>query len=391
MLPEKIPAIFMRGGTSKALMFHRHDLPDPAQWDPLFLALMGSPDPYMRQLNGMGGGVSSLSKVAILEKSEHPDADINYTFGQVLINEGKVDYSGNCGNISSAVGPFAISEKLVDWVEGENTVRIFNTNTKKIIHNVFEVRNGRPLVAGDLEIPGVAGTGAPIRLDFLDPGGATTGKLFPSGQIIEMLDIPDHGAIQVTMIDAANACVFVQAKDVGLRGDEFPNDLNQMPEVLELLQKIRTHASVKMGIGKDLTHAAQIKTVPYVCMVSPAMPSQTLSNATILANQIDFTARAISNGQPHLALPLTVSLCLGVAASIPGTVISQIEGNVLKTHSDGKVRIGMPSGILTVGAQVKKDLKSQNTLMSANDWIAEKGSFYRTARRLFDGFVYPLE
>jgi 2-methylaconitate isomerase len=382
MLPEKIPAIFMRGGTSKALMFHRKDLPEESSWDQLFLSLLGSPDPYMRQLNGMGGGVSSLSKVAVLEKSNRPDADIDYTFGQVMINEKKVDYSGNCGNISSAVGPFAVTEGLVKVVEGENTIRIFNTNTKKIIHSIFEVRHGKPLVIGNLEIPGVAGTNAPIRLDFLNPGGATTGKLLPTGNITDVLEITGSGSIRVTMIDAANACVFVQAKDIGLRGDEFPSELNQRPEILSLLEEIRLKASVKMGISENLIEAAKIKSVPYVGFVSPAKNSMTISNTPIDVTKIDLTARAISNGQPHLALPLTVSLCLGVAANMPGSVVADV---LLKQESQTQdavqtIRIGMPSGILTVGAQVSN---------SPTGWVAQKGSFFRTARRLFEGFVYP--
>jgi hypothetical protein len=382
MLPEKIPAIFMRGGTSKALMFHRKDLPEESAWDQLFLALLGSPDPYMRQLNGMGGGVSSLSKVAVLEKSNRPDADIDYTFGQVMINEKKVDYSGNCGNISSAVGPFAVSEGLVKAVEGENTVRIFNTNTKKIINSIFEVRHGKPLVIGDLEIPGVAGTNAPIRLDFLNPGGATTGKLLPTGNLTDILEITGIGPIKVTMIDAANACVFVQAKDIGLSGDEFPSELNQRPEILDLLQEIRVKASVKMGISQNLLEAAKIKTVPYVGFVSPAKNSVTISNSPIDGTKIDLTARAISNGQPHLALPLTVSLCLGVAANMPGSIVADVFQRQESTTQDTgqTIRIGMPSGILTVGAQVSN---------TPAGWVAQKGSFYRTARRLFEGFVYP--
>ena len=380
MFSEKIPAVFMRGGTSKALIFHRKDLPEQANWDNLFLSLMGSPDPYMRQLNGMGGGVSSLSKVAIIEKSAHPHADVDYTFGQVIINEAKVDYGGNCGNISAAVGPFAISEGLIEPVEGENIVRIFNTNTKKIIHGVFEVRNGKPVTTGDLEIPGVAGTAAPIRLDFLEPGGATTGKLLPTGNVCDELDIPSIGKIQVSMVDAANACIFVNAHDLGLRGDELPSELNQMPEMLVLLNTVRTMASCKMGIGRSLEHAATIKTVPYICFVSPSKDAKTLSETMVQANQIDFTARAMSNGQPHLALPLTLSLCLGVAANITGSVVHQI-AKLSPTGEQNKVRIGMPSGVLTVGAQVQQ---------IDGQWIAYKGSFYRTARKLFEGFVYSF-
>ena len=189
-----IPAVFMRGGTSKAIMFHRRDLPAArADWDPIFLAAMGSPDPYGRQLDGMGGGISSLSKVCVLAPSARPDADIDYTFAQVQIREGRVDYRGNCGNMSSAVGPFAVDEGLVTAAGETARVRIFNTNTEKLIHAAFPLRDGRACTDGDLAIPGVGGTGAPIRLDFLAPGGATTGRLLPTGRVREMLEVPGIG------------------------------------------------------------------------------------------------------------------------------------------------------------------------------------------------------
>jgi hypothetical protein len=231
-----LPAVFMRGGTSRAIMFHRRDLPDRTAWDPIFLAAMGSPDPNGRQLNGMGGGISSLSKVCILAPSERADADIDYTFAQVQIREAAVDYRSNCGNMSSAVGPFAIDEGLLRANGDTAVVRIFNTNTGKLIRATFPLRNGRAAVDGDLEIPGVAGTGAPIRLDFLSPGGAATGKLLPTGNVSDRLDIPGMGRIEVSMVDAANPCVFVRARDLGLIGTELPDALDANPALLERLQ-----------------------------------------------------------------------------------------------------------------------------------------------------------
>src|SRR5271166_5435755 len=205
MIQQAIPAVFMRGGTSKALMLHARDLPpDRGHWAPLFTAAMGTPDPYGRQLDGMGGGVSSLSKVCVLAPSQREDADIDYTFAQVLIKEARVDYKGNCGNMSAAVGPFAVDEGLVRPNGDQANIRIFNTNTSKVIHANFPVEEGRARYDGDLVIPGVGGSGAPIRLDFLQPGGASTGKLLPSGQALDLLHVPDFGAVEASLVDAAN-------------------------------------------------------------------------------------------------------------------------------------------------------------------------------------------
>src|ERR1700712_576607 len=195
------PAVFMRGGTSRAVMFHARDLPDRGEWDPIFLAAMGSPDPNGRQLNGMGGGISSLSKICILAPSDRPDADIDYTFAQVQIQQAAVGYRGNCGNMSSAVGPFAVDEGLVRPDGDTAVVRIFNTNTSKIIRSTFPLHDGRAAVDGDLSIPGVAGTGAPVRLDFLSPGGAVTGRLLPTGHVVNRLQMPGLGALEVSRVD----------------------------------------------------------------------------------------------------------------------------------------------------------------------------------------------
>lgn len=369
------PAVFMRGGTSRAIMFHARNLPDRAEWDPIFLAAMGSPDPNGRQLNGMGGGISSLSKVCILAPSDRADADVDYTFAQVQIREASVDYRSNCGNMSSAVGPFAVDEGIVRPNGDTAVVRIFNTNTRKIIRSTFPLEDGRAATDGELAIPGVAGTGAPVRLDFLAPGGATTGKLLPTGHATDRLELRGGETIEVSLVDAANACVFVRASDLGLTGRELPEELERDAALMERLQVIRRRASVAMGITKDEAEARGVAAVPIIGFVAPPMDAPTLSGEPIGADQVDLTVRFLSNGQPHRALPLTASLCTAVAANIAGTVVAE----ALRAGTGGQVRIGMPSGILTVGAEVSQE---------GGQWSAHSGAFYRTARRLFDGRVY---
>jgi len=376
MSRRKFPAVFMRGGTSKAIMFHARDLPAArADWDAIFLSAMGSPDPHGRQLDGMGGGISSLSKVCVIAPSAREDADVDYTFAQIQVREARVDYGANCGNMSSAVGPFALEEGLVRAADGEATVRIFNTNTRKIIHSAFAVRAGRAVLEGTLAIPGVAGTGAPIRLDFVDPGGATTGKLLPSANAADALDIPDLGRIEVSMVDAANACAFVAASALGLQGTEMPEELERDAAVLEKLAAIRLHASVAMGIATTLDEARARSAVPFIGFVSPPQDARTLAGEPLPATAADLTLRVISNGQPHRALPLSVSLCAAVAARIEHSTV----WNAARRGAGEALRLAMPSGVLTVGAQVRQD---------GAGWQATRGSFYRTARRLFEGYVY---
>ena len=368
----------MRGGTSNAIVFHAGDLPaDRAQWDEIFLAAIGSPDPYGRQLDGMGGGVSSLSKVCVVGPSTRTDADIDYTFAQVQVKDAKVDYSGNCGNMSSAMGPFAVDEGLVKVSGKEALVRIHNTNTRKIIHARFACDDGLAAVDGELAIPGVSGTGAPVRLEFRDPGGATTGKLLPTGNVVDTLDVPGIGKIRASLIDAANATCFLNAADLGLTGIEMPEVLDASTGLLEKLSNIRIAASIAMGIGKDAAAAAQNRTVPFVGFVSGPQDSPSLSGETIKSDRVDLTGRVISNGQPHRALPLTVTLCMAVAARIEGSIVNQVAR--LNSNPDAEIRIAMPSGVLVVAASVKK---------VNGAWHAEQGGFYRTQRRLFDGYVY---
>src|SRR5215831_15937114 len=242
---RRVAAVYMRGGTSRCLVFHDKDLPVPgAERDRILLAALGSPDPYGRQLNGIGGGISSLSKACIIGPASYPGADVDYTFAQVEVSKPVVDYSGNCGNCSSSVGPFAIDEGLVPAADGETIVRIHNTNTKKVIVAHVPVANGEAAVEGDFELPGVAGRGARIALDFLDPGGAVTGRLLPTGHARDIVD-----GVEASLVDATNPLVFVRARDVGLTGTETPAAVDADRSVSERLEKIRTAAARLMGIA----------------------------------------------------------------------------------------------------------------------------------------------
>ena len=373
----KYRAVFARGGTSKALIFHAVDLPsDRARWDAIFLSAIGSPDPYGRQLNGMGGGVSSLSKVCVVGPSSRPDADIDYTFAQVQIKEARVDYSGNCGNMSSAMGPFAVDEGLVKTDDGQAVVRIHNTNTRKVISATFAVAAGQSVVVGDLVIPGVSGSGAPVRLDFLDPGGASTGKLLPTGRSLDVLDVPGVGCVEVSMVDAANACAFIDAATLGLTGTELPDALDARPDLLQKLDAIRRAASVAMGIAKSPEEARAKRMIPYITMLCAPCETQTLSGETIAAESVDLVVRMLSNGQPHRALPLTGSLCTAVASYIEGSLPNRF----VRRNRSGSLRLAMPSGVLTVDATVERQ--------PGGAWHVAHGSFFRTTRRLFEGFVH---
>jgi 2-methylaconitate cis-trans-isomerase PrpF len=373
----KIPAVFMRGGTSNAIVFHQRDLPaDHAQWDEIFLAAIGSPDPYGRQLDGMGGGISSLSKVCVIGPPSRPDADIDYTFGQVMVKEARVDYSANCGNMSSAMGPFAVDEGVLKVSGKEALVRVHNTNTKKIIHARFAIDEGQSAVDGDLAIPGVAGTGAPVKLEFREPGGATTGKLLPTGNVVDTLDVPGVGKLRVSMVDAANACVFLKAADIGLTGTEMPEVLDNSPDILKKLAAIRIAASVAMGIAANAEAAVKKTAVPFIGFVSAAQDAMLLTGEALKAGDIDVTGRVVSNGQPHRALPLTASLCMAVAARLEGSVVHEVTRAT--DNPESEIRIAMPSGVLTVAASVKH---------KEGQWHAEQGALFRTQRRMFEGYV----
>ncbi len=375
----------MRGGTSKAVMFRAADLPAERElWAPIFLGVIGSPDPNGRQLDGMGGGISSLSKICVIGPPTRDGADVDYTFAQVSVEDAAVDYSGNCGNMSSAVGPFAVDEGLTAAVTdatGEATVRIHNTNTRKLIVAHFSLDGGRAAVDGDFRLPGVAGSGAPVRLDFIEPGGAGTGRLLPTGNPMDTLELNGARMIEVSMVDAANPCVFVSADALGASGVEMPEELEANGGLLRRLDAIRIAASLKMGIAKTAEAAARIPSIPKVAMVAPAHEARTLAGERLAAEDADVTVRMISIGQPHRAVPLTGAMCLAVASRIEGTVVNQITRP--SGSPDDPVRIAQPSGLTVVGAAVRREGDREG-----RDWLAERATVYRTARRLMEGWVF---
>jgi 2-methylaconitate isomerase len=366
----------MRGGTSKAIIFRREDLPvEVAQWDPIFSAAMGSPDPFGRQLDGLGGGISSLSKVCVIGPSDREDADVDYTFAQIAVDSTVVDYAGNCGNMTSAVGPFAIDEGMMKppTADGPATVRIFNTNTQRVILAHFAVSSSSARVDGPLAIDGVAGTGSPIELEFLSPGGSKTGHLLPTGNPTDQLPVAGVGLVDATLVDAGNPCVFVPAAALGVVGDESPDELESRPGYPDAMEAIRQQAAVAMGLAADPGSAPL--SIPKIAVVAAAMPTTTLSGETLAAADVDVVVRMMSMGRPHRAVPVTGALCLAAACRIPGTVPAAL----LSRPLDGAVRIGHPSGRLIADARVS-DADGATTVESV--------SLYRTARRLFEGYVF---
>jgi 2-methylaconitate cis-trans-isomerase PrpF len=378
MAQKSIKAAFMRGGTSKAVVFRRSDLPaDPATWDDIFLSVMGSPDPNGRQLDGMGGGISSLSKICIVGPPSRVDADIDFTFAQISVKDASVDYSANCGNMCSAVGPFAAENGLCTVPRnGIAVVRIHNTNTNKVITSRFTMTNGEVETDGDLAIDGVAGTGASVRLEFNDPGGAKTGHLMPTGRARDRLDVPGFGSVVATMVDAANPCVFIDAAALGKTGTELPEALEADDACLRALEAIRQSASVAMGIAPDLATAARIPSVPKVAMVAAPKACGTLSGRLLAADEMSILVRMISIGQPHRAVPITGATCLAIAIRIEGSVPSS-----LVAGRDGPIVIAHPSGVLIVDARVDQ-------AGDAGKPYAVFGAVYRTTRKLFEGHVY---
>jgi 2-methylaconitate cis-trans-isomerase PrpF len=382
-MQRRIRAVFVRGGTSRALVFHQADLPAGREdWNPIFLAALGSPDPAGRQLDGLGGGISSLSKVAVVGPPSRPDADVDYTFGQVDVTRPLVDYRGNCGNISSAIGPFAIDEGLVGLREPETVVRIHNTNTSKLIHARVPVVAGGAAVRGDFALPGVPGFGARITLEFLDPGGAVTGRLLPTGHPRDLLDVPGLGPVTVSLVDATNPMVFVPAKEVGLTGTEAPEALDADRGIAARLEAIRGAAAIVMGLATDPERASRdTPAVPKVAVVTPPASYRALDGTAIGADAVDLVSRVISMGKAHRAYALTGAMCLAVAARLPGTVVSQAAGGI--TGPDD-IRIGHPSGVLTVAATVDPAGPAAGAPAAPG---VRSVTVYRTARRLMEGFV----
>ena len=373
----RIPAVFMRGGTSNAIVFRQEDLPtDRALWDNIFLAAMGTPDPNGRQLNGMGGGISSLSKVCVVGAPSHPDADIDYTFAQIGVQKATVGYGANCGNMSAAMGPFAVDEGIIKIDSDTAMVRIHNTNTRKIIHAHFPMDEGQAAVDGDYELRGVAGTGAPVRLEFRDPGGAGTGKLLPSGQVLDQLDVPGLGRIEVSMVDAGGSLAVIDAARIGLDGTEPPTAIDT-PEMLEAIEKIRNVAGVAMGISATPEELRSKRpNLPKVAMVAPPRDARTLSGA-VQAAAGDLTVRIVSSGNCHRALPLTGAICSAVAARIEGTLAHRFARKA--GNADTDIRLMQPSGVTELKPVV---------VQGNGAWVAERVGVYRTQRRLFDGHVY---
>ena len=368
-----IPAIFMRGGSSKGVSFHARDLPqDRAQQEAIFLAVLGSPDPFGRQLDGMGGGISSLSKAVIIGPPTHPDADVDYLFAQVAVDKPVVDWSSNCGNLSSAVGPFAVDEGLVRVADGEALVRIHQVNTKRIIHARFPVRGGKAVTAGDFTMAGVSGSGARIRLDFLAPGGGATGRLLPTGNAQDTLH-HEGRAYAGSLIDAANACVFLDARDLGLTGSESPDTIEADPARMALLDTLRRQAGVMMGLAATPEKVGLA--LPKIAVVASPAAYRALDGAAFGADTHDIAVRMISMERAHRAVPLTGAMCLGVASRIPGSVPHQLAGPPARAE---ETRVANPSGILSVGAEVHE---------TSAGWHAESAVVYRSARRLMQGAV----
>ena len=373
----KIPAVFMRGGTSNAIVFKERDLPeDRSLWPEIFLAAHGSPDPFGRQLNGMGGGISSLSKICVIGPPSRDDADIDYTFAQVGVRNDTVSFNGNCGNMSSAMGPFAVDEGFVQ-ADGEKArVRIHNTNTKKIIISHFELDNGLARVDGDYVMPGVDDAGSKVRLDFLEPGGAGTGRLLPTGNAIDILDIPGVGRVEASIVDAANPTVFVDASAVGLVGTELPADIDAMTDVMEKLEAIRRHSGVLAGFAGSVEEMASKPTAISPGFVAPAQDAPILTGKVIPEADGDLVCRIVSSGNVHRALPGTRSICTAVASRIKGTVVHRVARPVEDPSSD--IRIMQPSGVIVLAADVVEE---------DGQPFARSATIYRTQRRLFEGFV----
>ncbi len=368
---KSYPCVYMRGGTSKAVFFHEKDLPEnKEEWREIFLKVMGSPD--VKQIDGMGGTVSSTSKVAVISKSKNENADIDYNFNQVDIVIPRVDDSSNCGNISSAVGPFAIDEGLVEAVEPITVVRVLNTNTNKIIEEHVRVKDGKAMVDGDEIIKGVPGTGSRIDMYFEDPSGAATGKLFPTGSKRDVLDIPDYGEVEITLIDCANPIVFVRAEDIGLKGIELV-ELSSNKDKMEYIERIRAIAAQKIGMVDKWEDARKISTsIPKVSIISKPQDYTDMDGNTVEAESMELCCRAISVGNLHKAYPMTAAIATGSAVRIKGTIVEEL----LEPREDGDIlTFGHSSGVMEV--DVKMDGEK-----------VVKGGVTRTARRILDGKVY---
>lgn len=379
MKRRKIPAVFMRGGTSKGVFFKASDLPPSREErDVIFLKALGSPDRYHRQLNGMGGGLSSVSKAVVVEPSGRDDADVDYTFVQIAVDQPITDYRLACGNLSSAVGPFAVDEGLVSVEDGAVTVRVYSTNTNQIYHAHFHVEDGEALETGDYEMSGVDGRGARVQLDYLDPGGAITGAFLPTGHAVDVLELKSGQSIEASLIDATNPVVFIAAGAIGLSGTEAPETLEADTNLMGRLDDIRRAAGVIMGLAKQPEDVPLGN--PKISILSAPSDYVTIGGEAIKAEDYDVAVRGISMERVHRALPGTGGMCLAAAAQVSGSLPHRL-ARCRDTGHD--LRIATPSGVMTIAATAH-----QNT---EGTWIADKITVYRTQRRLMEGnIVLPV-
>jgi 2-methylaconitate isomerase len=375
-MPQRaIPAVYMRGGTSKGVFFRAQDLPaDPLERDRLLLRVIGSPDPYGKHIDGMGGATSSTSKIVIVDRSSRADCDVQFLFGQLAVDRDVIDYSGNCGNLTTAVGPFAITQGLVAASEGVTTLRLWQQNIGKPIVAHVPVRNGEPIEVGEFEMDGVPFPGAEIPLEFLDAGGGGDGALLPTGRVIDVLDVPGVGRFEVSFINAGNPTVFLTAAALGLTGTELQPAINTNRAQLDRLETIRAHAAVAMGLAPDPATATRDRPIsPRLAFVCPPTTYVASSGKTIERESIDITARIISMGVLHHAFTGTGAVAIAVAAALPGSIVAQVATRV------NPLRVGHVAGAMTVGADVRR---------SGDEWIVDRVLVSRSARRLMSGLVY---
>ncbi|MBC8649449.1 2-methylaconitate cis-trans isomerase PrpF [Pseudomonas sp. MTM4] len=381
----KIPATYMRGGTSKGVFFRLQDLPERCQLpgaarDKLFMRVIGGPDPYAAHIDGMGGATSSTSKCVILSKSNQPDHDVDYLYGQVSIDKAFVDWSGNCGNLSTGAGAFAIHAGLIDPTRipenGTCEVRIWQANIQKTIIAHVPVSNGQVQETGDFELDGVTFPAAEIVLEFLDPSddGEEGGSMFPTGNLVDELEVPGIGALKATMISAGIPTVFVNAEDIGYQGTELREDINGNPEALARLEAIRVAGALRMGLIKTADEALTRQHTPKVAFVSKPKTYVASSGKTIEAGEVDLLVRALSMGKLHHAMMGTCAVAIGTAAAVPGTLVNLAAGG----GDREAVRFGHPSGTLRVGAEAKQ---------VDGQWTVTKAVMSRSARILMEGWV----
>ncbi|WP_343594550.1 2-methylaconitate cis-trans isomerase PrpF [Acinetobacter sp.] len=380
----EIPATYMRGGTSKGVFFRLKDLPQQAQVagkyrDQLLLRVIGSPDPYAKQIDGMGGATSSTSKTVIVSKSQVPEHDVDYLFGQVAIDQPFVDWSGNCGNLSSAVGPFAIRQGLVDPERipenGVCTVRIWQANIGQTILADVPIVDGEVQELGDFELDGVTFPAAEITLSFCEKVEEDAAKVFPTGKLTEWLDVPEVGHFEVTMVQTGIPTVFLRAEDLGYTGTELQQDINNDADALEKLEKIRAYAALQMGLISNISEAATRQHTPKIAFVAHAKDYTSSSGQAVLAKETDLLVRALSMGKLHHAMMGTAAIAIAVTANIPGTLLYQLR----RSTQGQKVTFGHPSGTLTVGA----DVIEQDGI-----WRMHKAIMSRSARVLMKGTVF---